>query len=30
MHVHPGKHGAFPAEAMEATREFLAARLLAT
>jgi dienelactone hydrolase len=30
MHVHPGKHSALPAEAMEATREFLATRLLAT
>jgi len=27
MHVHPGKHGAFPQEAADATREFLAARL---
>ena len=27
MHVHPGKHGAFPIEAANATREFLAARL---
>jgi len=27
MHVHPGKHGAFPREAADATREFLAARL---
>jgi dienelactone hydrolase len=27
MHVHPGKHGAFPEEAATATREFLAARL---
>ena len=27
MHVHPGRHGAFPAEAAGATREFLAARL---
>jgi dienelactone hydrolase len=29
MHVHPGKHGAFPAEAADATREFLAERLSA-
>lgn len=28
MHVHPGKHGAFPQEAADATREFLSARLL--
>ena len=27
MHVHPGKHGAFPQEAADAGREFLAARL---
>ena len=27
MHVHPGNHGAFPLEAADATREFLAARL---
>ncbi len=27
MHVHPGKHGAFPLEAANATREFLAAQL---
>lgn len=27
MHVHLGKHGAFPEEAAEATREFLAAQL---
>lgn len=27
MHVHPGKHGDFPQEAADATREFLAARL---
>ena len=27
MHVHPGKHGAVPPEAGDATREFLAARL---
>ncbi len=27
MHVHPGKHGAVPREAADATREFLAARL---
>ena len=27
MHVHPGKHGDFPQEATDATREFLAARL---
>ncbi|HEY8173432.1 MAG TPA: dienelactone hydrolase family protein [Dehalococcoidia bacterium] len=27
MHVHPGNHGAFPREATDATREFLAARL---
>jgi dienelactone hydrolase len=27
MHVHPGRHGAFPLEAFDATREFLAARL---
>jgi dienelactone hydrolase len=27
MHVHPGRHGAFPPEAADATREFLAARL---
>jgi dienelactone hydrolase len=27
MHVHPGKHGAFPPEAADATREFLAAKL---
>lgn len=30
MHVHPGKHGAFPREAADATREFLAERLLGT
>ncbi len=29
MHVHPGKHGAFPQEAADAGREFLAARLCA-
>lgn len=29
MHVHPGLHAAMPAEATDATREFLAARLLA-
>ena len=29
MHVHPGRHGDFPQEAADATREFLAARLLA-
>jgi dienelactone hydrolase len=29
MHVHPGKHGAFPTEAADATREFLAAQLCA-
>ena len=29
MHVHPGKHGAFPREAADATREFLATRLCA-
>ena len=29
MHVHPGKHGDFPPEAADATREFLAARLSA-
>jgi dienelactone hydrolase len=28
MQVHPGRHGAFPQEAADATREFLAARLL--
>jgi dienelactone hydrolase len=28
MHVHPGRHGAFPQEAADATREFLALRLL--
>ncbi len=27
LHAHPGKHGAFPQEAADATREFLAARL---
>jgi dienelactone hydrolase len=27
MHVHPGKHGAFPQEAADAGREFLATRL---
>ncbi|MDP9235877.1 MAG: dienelactone hydrolase family protein [Chloroflexota bacterium] len=27
MHVHPGQHGAFPQEAADATREFLAAQL---
>ena len=27
LHVHPGKHGDFPQEAADATREFLAARL---
>jgi dienelactone hydrolase len=27
MHVHPGKHGDFPQEAADATREFLATRL---
>jgi dienelactone hydrolase len=27
MHVHPGKHGAFPREAADAGRLFLAARL---
>jgi len=27
MHVHPGKHGAFPREAADATREFLAVQL---
>ena len=27
MHVHPGKHGAFPQEAADAGRMFLAARL---
>jgi dienelactone hydrolase len=27
MHVHPGRHGAFPAEAADATREFLASQL---
>ena len=30
MHVHPGRHGAFPAEAADATREFLAAQLNVT
>jgi dienelactone hydrolase len=30
MHVHPGKHGAFPQEATDATREFLAERLSST
>lgn len=29
MHVHPGLHGAVPPEGSDATREFLAARLLA-
>jgi dienelactone hydrolase len=29
MHAHPGKHGDFPQEAADATREFLAARLCA-
>ncbi|MDP9238937.1 MAG: dienelactone hydrolase family protein [Chloroflexota bacterium] len=29
MHAHPGKHGDFPEEAADATREFLAARLCA-
>jgi dienelactone hydrolase len=29
MHVHPGLHGGMPIEATDATREFLAARLLA-
>jgi dienelactone hydrolase len=28
MHVHPGRHGAFPIEAADAGRAFLAARLL--
>ncbi len=28
MHAHPGKHGAFPQEAADAGREFLAAQLL--
>jgi len=27
MHVHPGKHGDFPQEAFDSTREFLATRL---
>jgi len=30
MHVHPGRHGAFPEEAAAASREFLAARLRGT
>jgi dienelactone hydrolase len=29
MHVHPGKHGAFPQEAADATRDFLAVQLRA-